>query len=256
MHINYYLLLLLTVSFFYCNKKAKSSTNYSGKTKKEAKYISNIDLPEGYSRVKSSDSSFGNFLQKQLLKTDKTVYLYNGEKKRNQDAQYAVIDISVGDKDLQQCADAVMRLRAEYFFKYKKYDSIVFYDNEKTKYAFNSPYTRANFDKYLLKVFGMCGTKSLEMQLKQKSNLNDIQIGDVWIKGGFPGHAVIVVDVATNEEGEKIFMIAQSYMPAQNMHILKNDENDELSPWFKISEITNNFITPEYTFTNNQLRSW
>jgi hypothetical protein len=37
-----------------------------------------------------------------------------------------VLDIPVGDKDLQQCADAIIRLRAEYFFSIGSIDSIHF----------------------------------------------------------------------------------------------------------------------------------
>lgn len=35
--------------------------------------------------------------------------MYNVAEKQNQQAQFAVLDISVGNKNLQQCADAVMR---------------------------------------------------------------------------------------------------------------------------------------------------
>jgi hypothetical protein len=40
------------------------------------------------------------------------VLLYNGAPKFRQDVHAAVIDIDVGTRDLQQCADATMRLRA------------------------------------------------------------------------------------------------------------------------------------------------
>ncbi|WP_334296195.1 DUF4846 domain-containing protein [Clostridioides difficile] len=39
-----------------------------------------------------------------------------------------------------------------------------------------------------------------------------MKIGDVFIVGGSPGHASIIMDMAENEKtGEKVFMIAQSY---------------------------------------------
>ncbi|MGH7599664.1 MAG: DUF4846 domain-containing protein [bacterium] len=46
--------------------------------------------------------------------------MYNGAPKPNQAAQYRVLAIDVGNKDLQQCADAVIRLRAEYLFGQEK----------------------------------------------------------------------------------------------------------------------------------------
>lgn len=85
--------------------------------------------------------------------------------------------------------------------------------------------------------------------------LKDIQIGDVFIKGGFPGHAVIVVDVATNAKtGDKCFMIVQSYMPAQNIHVLKNPSNTNLSPWYSVAAIKQHVYTPEWTFETNELK--
>ena len=58
---------------------------------------------------------------------------------------------------------------------------------------------------YLQTVFGMCGTASLEKQLKPVGDQHEMQPGDVFIKGGFPGHAMIVVDVAVNKTGNKDF---------------------------------------------------
>ncbi len=217
--------------------------------------IKSIPLPEGFSRIENNVKSFAYWLENVSLKKSKTVYKFDGSEKFNQTAQFAVLDISVGKKDLQQCADAVMRLRAEYLFSQKEFDKIVFIDNANTSYKFAEPFTRENFTKYLDRVFGMCGSASLAKQLKIKSSFNNIKAGDVLIRGGFPGHAVIVMDVAQNAAGKKIYMIAQSYMPAQDIHVLQNPDNENLSPWYEVNE--NEIIqTPEYTFKKRELKEW
>ncbi|MEL6922398.1 MAG: DUF4846 domain-containing protein, partial [Bacteroidota bacterium] len=70
-----------------------------------------------------------------------------------------------------------------------------------------------------------------------------------FIQGGFPGHAVIVVDMAENEAGEKLFLLAQSYMPAQDMHILKNPKNATASPWYALKDLSAELPTPEWNFS-------
>ena len=93
----------------------------------------------------------------------------------------------------------------------------------------------------------MCGSASLAKQLRPVADFTAIAPGDVLIRGGFPGHAVIVMDVAVNPEGKKIYLLAQSYMPAQDIHVLVNPMNSDLSPWY---EANNELIiqTPEYFF--------
>jgi len=49
-----------------------------------------------------------------------------------------------------------------------------------------------------------------------------------------PGHAVIVVDMAEDAKGQRAFLLAQSYMPAQDIHILKNPMDADLSPWCRV----------------------
>ncbi len=105
-------------------------------------------------------------------------------------------------------------------------------------------------------VFSYAGTHSLSKELKNIENLEDIKIGDVFIKGGFPGHAVIVMDVAKHKNsGKKIFLLAQSYMPAQDIHILKNPNNTALNPWYS-TDFEDKLYTPEWTFDKNQLKKW
>lgn len=127
--------------------------------------ISDIQLPSGFTRIKRNHYSFGEWLGRVQLKKDKTVYYFDGTPKTNQMAQFAVLNISVGDKDLQQCADAIMRLRAEYLFTLKKYNDINFTDNAGTKYQFTEPHTSKHLQIYLQRVFGMCGSASLAKQL-------------------------------------------------------------------------------------------
>ena len=254
------LLHFLSVLLISCNANSNSITDTTGRQIKQAikqddnpfATIEAIPLPEGFKRTACDSNSFTAWLRKTTLKKNKTVYLFNGDKKQNQSAQFAVLDISTGNKNLQQCADAVMRLRAEYLFAAKQFSQIVFTDNEGGTYQFAQPYTEEHLHSFLQTVFGMCGTASLSKQLK-RTNINDIQPGDVFIRGGFPGHAEMVIDVAINKDGKKIFLLAQSYMPAQDIHVLINPAEKNLSPWY---EIADDIICPEYVFTKDELKSW
>src|SRR5687767_2098054 len=170
----------------------------SNKLPTPAANIGSITLPPGYTRLVCETSSFGEWLRAVPLKNDKTVYLYNGQLKKDQSVQFAVLDIAVGTKDLQQCADAVMRLRADYLFAQKRFLEIVFKDNNGKAYRWEGGDDRTGFHRYLENVFGWCGSASLEKQLVPVPETATIQPGDVFIKGGFPGHAMIVADVAVN----------------------------------------------------------
>ena len=76
------------------------------------------------------------------------------------------------------------------------------------------------FRRYLDMVFNYAGTLSLSKELIALPYKN-LQPGDVLIQGGSPGHAVVVMDVAVNRDGKKLYLLAQSYMPAQEIHVLK-----------------------------------
>lgn len=219
-------------------------------------HIGAIPLPAGYERMPAARGSFAEWLQNIRIKKEKTVFLYNGAPKRNQEAQYVVLDIPVSNKDLQQCADAVMRLRAQYLYSQKRFAEISFSDNSGKKYVCPASVDSTRFERYLENVYAYCGTISLERQLHRVAGFNDIRPGDVLIKGGSPGHAVIVVDVAVSKTGKKLYMLAQSYMPAQDIHVLKNPSNSGYSPWYEVNTNNSLIFTPEWTFTPNQLKRW
>lgn len=233
-----------------------------------------IMVPKGFKRVEVSQNTFAAYLRNLPLKPHGSkVKLFNGNDK-NLDVHVAVLDIDVGDRDLQQCADAVIRLRAEYLFRQERYEEIQFnFTNGFTAYyskwmqgeriavkgdkaywynhtEYSNDYS--SFRKYLDMVFAYAGTLSLSEEL-ESIPIEEIQIGDVFLKGGSPGHAVIIVDMAENKStGEKLFMLAQSNMPAQDIHIFENLTDKRLSPWFSVN-FQGPLITPEWDFEKDQL---
>lgn len=217
--------------------------------------IGSIPLPAGYTRIPAAAGSYTAWLRSLPLKKNKTVFLYNGMPKANQSAQFAVIDMPVGNKDLQQCADAVMRLYAEYLYSRQQFDAIDFTDNAHTHYRLPAGAGRAAFDQYLEKVFSYCGTASLEKQLRAVPDFSLLQAGDVLIKGGSPGHAMQVVDVAVNQARQKIYLLAQSYMPAQDIHIVVDPGQQRLNPWYP-ADNSATIETPEWVFRKENLRKW
>ena len=70
------------------------------------------------------------------------------------------------------------------------------------------------------------------------------------------GHAVIVVDVAIyTQTGKKVFLLTQSYMPAQQIQILVNPANRGLSPWYELSDNDEGKLyTPEWVFEKKDLK--
>jgi hypothetical protein len=66
---------------------------------------------------------------------------------------------------------------------------------------------------------------------------------------------MLVADVAEDGQGRRIYLLAQSYMPAQDIHIVKNP-GDDLNPWYRADSSLGVVETPEYVFKTNELRKW
>jgi len=232
--------------------------------------------PKSYETLDCRPGSFGHYLQHFPLKPEGTeVMLYDGRKKNRQDVHLAVLDISIGKKDLQQCADATIRLRSEWMYSTGKRNEISFNFTNGFPASFkkwsagNSLLIEGNkvswypdakndksvqsFNRYLECVFMYAGTLSLSKELKYK-HLNEMKVGDLLLHGGTPGHAAIVVNIAKNSSGELAFMLAQSYMPAQNIHLLKNPKTGKA--WYFLKEVKKVIQTPEFVFNKGQLAEW
>lgn len=216
--------------------------------------ISRFKTPAGYTQVKPQTGSFGEWLQALPLKPTGTHTLtYDGRTAATDPYTAAVVDISVGHQDLQQCADAVMRLRGEYLYHKKDYAAISFkfesgfrcdylhyangyrYRNDKWVLTSKKDYSYPTFMKYMTLVFMYAGTLSLEKELHPVTNAAELKTGDVFIHGGSPGHCFIVMDVVENSAHQKQFLLAQSFMPAQNIQLLQSNG----SPWFSLYQPAN-----------------
>lgn len=270
----FFIAAILMVIFSILSFSETNNTNKS--TILENTIQQRFQLPQGFVREEESKTSFDFFLRNLPLKPlGSNVLYFDGTIKPNRNVYEAVVDLPIGKQDLHQCADAVMRLRADYFYSQKQYDKIHFnftngfradfskwaegyriaIKGNKTNWVktAKSSYSYETYWKYLETVFMYAGTASLEKELKP-INVLDIKIGDVFIKGGFPGHAVIVVDIAVNpKNNQKIMLLAQSYMPAQEIQILKNPNNSSLSPWYAV-DFGTSLKTPEWAFSSSQLK--
>lgn len=251
-------------------EKTVSYVNAAGKTLEKR-----IHVPEGYTRTKETVDSLGTFLRNYNVKKDGSpVLLYDGSKKGNQNAHVAVLKLPIENEDLQQCADSVMRVYGEYYYSKGDYNKIKYSlgggfvaDFSKWSRGYGirasgdtltwcsapaNDTSYASFKKFMRMVFAYSGTMNLK-QDSEKTNLGQLQIGDMFIKGGSPGHVVMVVDVCENATGKKAFLLAQGYMPAQEFHVIKNPMHDE-NPWYYQDEISYPLQTAEYTFDKGSLR--
>ncbi len=233
--------------------------------------------PAGFVREPAAAGSFGTWLRGLPLKPDGApVLLFSGATKPRQDVHAAVIDIDTGTRDLQQCADAIMRLRAEWLYGSRRSNDIAFNYTSGARVDFarwskggrpsadgrtwsngaKPDDSYASFKRYMIQVFAYAGTHSLERELKAVAPGSPPEIGDVFIRGGFPGHAVLVADVARHPPtGETRFLLIQSFMPAQDMHILKHPDNASGSPWYTPTA-DGSLQTPEWPFPAGSHKRW
>lgn len=250
------LLLLLCIALARNQQQAETSlVNVIGTTIKD-RFL----CPEGFVRCAQATGSFGSYLQNLPLKTYGTkVQYYDKTIKHKEQVYISVVDMDLDPLNLQQCADAVMRLRGEYLFSAKRFEDIHFnyLSDGKPRYFKNHSkgvYTYTNFRKYMKDVFNYANTSSLHAELSPARDFKSMQVGDVLIQKGKPfGHAVIVVDMAENKKTkQKLYMLAQSYMPAQDTQILINPNDPAASPWYSLDDTE--IFTPEWDFKSTDLK--
>jgi hypothetical protein len=228
--------------------------------------------PPGYRRIGLAADHFGTWLRTLPLRpAGSPILLHTGQPRGTQGGAAAIVDIDVGRADLQQCADAVIRLRAEYLRASGRSRALVFRFTNGERYAYadylagrrprphgnaiawvsarTSGDTRAAFRAWLELVFTYAGTLSLARELRRVGDAATIEPGDVLIQPGSPGHAIVALDVA-EADGARVALFAQSFMPAQSIHVLRGPI---AGAWYAVSADAA-IDTPDWRFAAADLR--
>ena len=237
---------------------------------------STVAPPPGFARVSAPSGSFAAWLRGLPMKPEGAkVMLYSGAEKARQDVHSGVIDIDVGTRDLQQCADAVMRLHAEWLFAAARQGDIAFTVTEGGRVPFSrwakgerpAPSGKSwkafatrdasyqNFRKYMNFIYSYAGTASLEKELQSvelQRPRDRRRLHQGRLSGARRARRGCRDQFATTSA--KRFLLIQSYMPAQDMHVLKNMANGDGSPWYAVP--TGELVTPEWTFAAGSLKRW
>ncbi|EPR74184.1 hypothetical protein ADIWIN_0761 [Winogradskyella psychrotolerans RS-3] len=234
---------------------------------------SRVNSPEGYKRVNYRQGSFQEYLRNYKLKAfGSKIINYDDTNYFWQRGHIGILEIPVPKNGLQQCADALIRIRSEYLWDNNRKDEIGFNFTSGhycswTKYAegyrpkingnkvtfhktANANTTKENFYKYLNLIYMYSGTLSLFNELESVA-AKDLKIGDMLIKGGSPGHIVMIADEVINDKGEKLFLLFQGNTPAQSVHLVKNMEDAGISPWYQLEDDAVISVS-NYTFGNSK----
>ncbi len=200
--------------------------------------------PPGFARVDEAAGSFGAFLRGLPLRPAGTeVLTHDGATLRegNDPRIAAVVELDVGRRDLQQCADTAIRLHAEWLWSSGREDAIGYHftsgdlstwsrhragerpviDGQRVSWERRAAASsgRASFRAWLDLVFSYAGTVSLARTAATIPR-EDLRPGDVFVLPGGPGHAILVLDVARSAEGRRVALLGQGFMPAQDAHVL------------------------------------
>ena len=216
--------------------------------------VQSIKLPKNYER--KVHDPYHSWIIKQKISFAPVKY-YTGEYVMND--SYAKLDYDIGNENLHQCADATIYLHAKYNFDTNNLDKIKYHFTNGMIYSYNK-YLQGyrpvvnhdnweskivktsievdnnykNLKKYLVIIWTWAGTLSLETYDTVKV-YTDPKPGDMFINGGSPGHVFNVIDKIISPWGENLYMLAQSWMPAQEQEILINFRTD--TPWFTLEDI-------------------
>lgn len=230
-----------------------------------------VPAPPGFARPPLAACGYCQWLRGLPLQPEGApVRLFDGRLKPSQAAAHAVIDLDVGGRDLQQCADVAIRLWAEYLWASGQADRlelrltngmavpwrrwrlgwrVAVKGGRHTEWVRKAAAggSRRAFSAYLRFLMGYAGTASLARDLS-RPDLADLRPGDLLVQGGSPGHAVVVLDLVESPGGERLVLLGQSYMPAQDLHLLRNLGDAARSPWFPVGSLSlpGGLQTPEW----------
>ena len=226
-------------------------------------------VPPGHDRVPLEARGFGTWLRGLPIRLDRSgVRSYLGHEVFAPAA--AVVALDLGEGDLQQCADTILRLHAEYLWASGRGDGAAYHLTSGDLWRFKdwvagevvtaqgSRVTRSpgpprvaghpSFRRWLQRLFVWAGSRSLATDSRPVGAFEAIRPGDLFLDPGSPGHAVLVLDVAAVEGGPRVALLGQGFMPAQELHVLESSGPGVLGGvWFPLPErAADTLVTPSW----------
>ena len=254
-----------------------SGSAAAAKPRDTSRLETRFDPPDGFARVAVVQGSFQAYLRDLELRTDR-VQVLSYEQEELDSPSAAVAVLSVGTRDLQQCADSIMRLHAEWLWTEDRADDVGYHfvsgDLSRWKdwrkgerfRSRGSSLERVNgakaddsheaFERYLFHVFAYAATRSMAMDSDPVA-IGDARAGDFFVQAGSPGHAVLILDIAEHADGRKVALLGQGYMPAQEFHVIHADGPAAIADvWFVLPADADGIVdTPSWKpFTASDLR--
>jgi hypothetical protein len=214
--------------------------------------------PHNLRRVKAEAGSFAEWLRGLPVRLDRSRVLSYRSRPIAAPAA-AVIALDLEEGDLQQCADTLVRLHAEYLwscglsadagYHFTSGDLSTWQGwQEGERFAVKGrnvrrvqgpkrPADHGSYRSWLQHLFIYAGTLSLALDSRPVPAGNDLMPGDLFVDPGSPGHAVMVFDVAVDDQGRRWGLIGQGYTPAQDLHVLLEDGRTAIDGvWFRLPE--------------------
>ncbi|HYO93486.1 MAG TPA: DUF4846 domain-containing protein [Polyangiaceae bacterium] len=227
------------------------------KLKLDGDLSSRFPPPPGYTRVEVEPASFGHWLRGLPIAPPNTpVSTFDGALLHAADNDYVagVVAIDIGNADLQQSPDVIIRLNAEWLWSLGQKAAISYRGSTKLAMPLsrwekgqrivsagpnvfwavkNKPkeLDYAEFRRYLDAVFAWANSTSLAQRARRVPKPEELAPGDFFLHARAPGHVAIVLDVADKPSGERVALIGQALNPAQSLHIVRPGR---ATAWFSL----------------------
>lgn len=198
------------------------------------KAVNQLPLPSGYESFSYETGSFSRFVQTLPLKDSNKILNHKGKRVSSFYNIFCVIDMPLlFSADLEQCADYAMRLWAEYYKDRGNLKSLYLFNYDGSKSLFGK--AGVSYEKFLFKRFNYSNSYSLKAGGKRVAE-SELRPGDIIVQNetGGIGHVSIIFNICRNEQGEKLYLIGYSFMPAQEIHIEKAASGYGKAGWFTL----------------------
>ncbi len=221
--------------------------------------------PPGYTRISVEPNRFAAWIQNLPLKEPGSPVLdFRGRefKKSNDSTVAAVVDRNIKGRRLEQCMDILLRFYSNYLIERGQRDSVQFPLPDglilswehwregwrpyfkglhfRLKKSAVSDSSAKNFRRYLNTIFSYSGSQTFFHHYPDISP-DKLQIGDFIVRKENKGHAVLIIDMVKNAQGQKMVLVGQGDTPACQFFILKGKNG---SPWFPVNTELNYLPLP------------